>query len=135
MKKKKKEPIVIILDIVIILLIPVLLLVGSNLKFYMDFEKESMSFGQDSSSFSFDLQNSNYASLIQGKYINEFNGETGGDSYQALADYVEASTKYKVYNGKGYMDNAKEQLRIMDEARKEMGELSVFADKVDGMLK
>ena len=83
----------------------------------------------------FELQQGDYAALIQDKYMNEFNGNTKPAAYHALADYVKASFLYKIYDTKGYTDRAKEQKTAMEESRANMKDLEVFADKVDQMFK
>lgn len=133
-EKKKKDPIVVLLDFIIVIMILAMIPIGFNAWFYLDRLNNTGSFTQDASRMSFDLTRDDYASLIQGKYVNEFNGITDSKSYHALADYTEAVSKYKIYAGKGYDDKADKQKNIMDKSRKDMGELTVFADKVDAMF-
>ncbi len=133
-EKKKKDPIVTLLDFIIVIMILAMIPVGINAWFYLDRLNYTGSFTQDASRMSFDLTRDDYASLIQGKYVNEFNGITESVSYHALADYTEAVSKYKVYEGKGYTDKADKQKEIMDRSRNNLGELTVFADKVDAMF-
>lgn len=132
-EKKKKDPVIILLDIVIILLIFAMIYVGQSALFYKIIADEK-SFSQDAELMSFELQKGDYASLIQGKYINEFNGDTETAGYHALGEYVEAAFMYKVYKTKGYTDRANSKKAIMDEARVKMKELTVFADKADKMF-
>ena len=127
---KKKDPVNIILDVVILIMIFVVIVNGVSFVFYRHIARK-VSFTQEAEMMSFDLKNDNYASLIQGKYINEFNGDTKAAEYHALADYVEAASMYKVYAAKNYTDRAGRQKKIMHKARHEMGELTVFADKAD----
>ena len=122
-----------VLDLIIVLLIFVMLFVGQSAAFYKS-RADKRSFSQDGGMMSFELQQGDYAGLIQGKYINEFNGDTEMTGYNALAEYVEAASLYKVYDAKGYADRANEQKTIMDESRIKMKELTVFADKVDKMF-
>ena len=89
---------------------------------------------QDAGRMAFDLERHDYASLIEGRYFNEFNGYKA-EGYHALADYVHAASMYKVYAAKGYTDKADRQKEIMDRSRKEMGELTIFADEVDEMFR
>lgn len=130
-KKKKFDPVVLLLDLIIIVMFFVMVMIGFNLLFYWEFAKESSTFMQDTDFMSYELQKNNYSGLIQGKYVNEIYGDNTNKSYHALADYVEASSKYKVYIEKGYDDRALEEKKIMDKARKKMGNLTVFADKSD----
>ena len=106
---------------------------GANALLYREIA-DRKTFAQDAESMSFDIQNGNYAGLIQGKYMNEFYGETEPTGYHALGDYVEAAFFYKVYDTKGYTEKANKQKAIMDESRVKMKELTVFADKADKMF-
>ena len=133
-EKKPKDPVIIALDVIIILLIFVMIFVGTRVAFYKIIAN-NMSFSEDASMMAFELQRGDYAGLIQDKYMNEFNGYTKPDAYHRLADYVEASFLYRIYDTKGYADRAGEQKTVMDEARADMKELEVFADKVDQMFK
>lgn len=132
--KSKTDLVVILLDIVIILLVFYIIGVGQMLKFNLELTKQHGSFVQEAEMLSFELDNNDYVSMIRGKYINEYNGEKESKSYHALADYVEAASKYKIYDNKGYTDRAKVQKDIMDKARTKMGELKLFADRVDKMF-
>ena len=131
--KKKKDPVIILLDIIIIVLIFAMIYVGANALLYREIA-DRKTFAQDAKSMSFDIRNGNYAGLIQGKYMNEFYGETEPAGYHALGDYVEAAFFYKVYDTKGYAEKANKQKAIMDESRVKMKELTVFADKADKMF-
>lgn len=133
-KKSRTDPAVMLLDLIIVIMIFVLIGVGGRLAFYVHLTERSMKFAQDAPRMSFDLTRNDYAALIEGKYMNTFNGYEDPKSYHALADYIEALSKYKIYDGKGYDDKAREQKAIMDSSREEMGELTVFADKVDVMF-
>ena len=126
-KKKEKDPVITLLDIVIIVLIFVMLYVGQSALFYKS-RADKRPFSQEPSMMSFELQQGDYISLIKGKYINKFNGDTKAAGYHLLADYIEAASMYRVYNEKGYTDKADEQKAVMDDARMKMGELTVFAD-------
>ena len=132
-QKKNKDPMITLLDLVIVVLIFVMLYSAQSALFYKS-RVNKKSFSQDASRLAFDLQRNDYASFIQGNYINEFNGETVSEGYHALAEYIEAASVYKVYDAKGYTDRAAEQKTIMSESRKVMGELTVFADKADEMF-
>ena len=132
-KKKKFDPVVLLLDIFIIVMVIGMIPVGYNFFFYKSRAKNFMNYTQDASKLSFDLGQNDYASLIRARYMNDFNG-IDQTSYDALADYVEALSHYKVYSKKGYKDRAAEQKQIMQQSRGEMGELTVFADKVDKMF-
>lgn len=134
-KKNKADPVVVLLDFVIVIMIFVLIVVGYRLFFYVHITTRSMSYTQDAQRMSFDLSRDDYAALIEGKYMNTFNGYDDPKSYHALAEYVEALSLYKIYNEKGYEDKAREKKAIMDRSREEMGNLSVFADKVDVMFR
>ncbi|MCR5358000.1 MAG: hypothetical protein K6E63_11430 [Lachnospiraceae bacterium] len=133
-KKKKPDPVVMLLDFVIVVMIFVLIAVGFRLYFYVHLTTRSMKFSQDASRMSFDLSRDDYAALIEGKYMNTFNGNNDAKSYHVLADYVEALSQYKIFSKKGYDEKALEQKTKMDRSRKEMGDLSVFADKADVMF-
>ena len=133
-EKKPKDPVIIVLDVIIVLLIFVMIFVGAKTAFYKILANES-SFSEDASMMAFELQQGDYAALIQDKYMNEFNGNTKPAAYHALADYVEASFLYKINDTKGYTDRANEQKAAMEESRANMKELEVFADKVDQMFK
>lgn len=132
-EKKEKDPAIKLLDIVIIVLIFVTLYVGQSAAFYKS-RADKKSFSQDAGMMSFELQEGDYAAFIQGKYINEFNGNMEPAGYHSLADYIEAASMYKIYNVRGYTDKADKQRAVMDKARAEMGELTVFADKADKMF-
>lgn len=133
-KNKNSDPVVNLLDIIIVVMIFAMIPVGYNLIFYLGRANAFSSFTQDASRMSFDLTKNDYASLIQGKYMNEFNGITESASYHALAEYTEAVSEYKVYVEKGYADRADRQKKIMDKSREKMGDLNIFADKVDMMF-
>ena len=134
-KNKKKADIVVnLLDIVIIIMVFVILYVGFSLKISIDFAKESSTFMQDADRMSFELSNNNYALLVQGKYVNEINGNTESEAYHMLANYVEAVSKYKVYEKKGYDERADKQKAIMDDARKKLDKMTIFADRIDKMF-
>ncbi len=132
-EKKGKDPVIIFLDITIIILIFVMIYFGLTVFFYKS-RADKRSFSQEPGMMSFELQQGDYNGLIQGKYINEFNGDTEADGYHRLADYVEAASLYRVYDTKGYTDKADRQRAVMEDARIRMGELTVFADKVDKMF-
>lgn len=131
--REKKDPVILLLDLVIVALLFVMIYNGATALFYKDIA-DKRSFTQDAGMLSFDLERGDYAGFIQGKYINQINGDTEAVSYYALADYIEAAFMYKVCAAKGYTDRAAGQKTIMDESRAAMGELTVFADKVDEML-
>ncbi len=133
-EKKKKDPVILLLDLLIIVLLFVMLFSGARAYFYRSLTDEH-SFGQDAGMMSFELQRGDYAALIRGRYVNEFNGETEASRYHALADYVEAASMLKVYAAKHDDDRAQQQRAIMTEAREEMGDLTVFADRVDEMFR
>lgn len=133
-RKQKKDPISVMLNLIIIVLLFVSFKVGGTMLIYMQLDKESSTFSQDANSFSFDLKNNNYASLIQGKYMNEINGKMTSSTYHELADYVEALSLYNVYLEKGYEEKALQQKEIMEESRNNMGALTVYADEVDEMF-
>ena len=130
-EKKKIDPQIILLDLIIVMMVFVMLGVGYGLYFEISFDKEYSSGIRDASKMSYELSENNYSSFIRDNYINEYNGYNEAVSYKALADYVEALSLYKVYSAKGYDMRADEQAKIMDRARSEMGELTIFADKAD----
>ncbi len=132
-ERKKRDPVILLLDLIIFLMIFVMLAVGFNALFFKN-RADERSFSQDAGMMSFNLQRGDYAALIQGKYINEFNGYTETAMYHALADYIEAASLYKVYAAKKDDVRAEEQKAVMAAARAEMGELTVFADKADEMF-
>ena len=133
-EKKKADWLVICMELVIIVLVFANVLVAFNLYLSVDAAKRFSTFEQDSDIMSYELQNNNYAGLIQGKYMNELNGKNETKSYHALADYVEAATMNKIYVTKGYSVKAGKMQNIMDRSRIDMGNLTVFADKIDRML-
>lgn len=133
-EKKPKDPVIIALDVTIVILIIAMIFVGEKAVIYKMVADESSSFAQNASMMSFELQRGDYAGLIQDKYMNEFNGNTKPDAYNSLADYVEASFLYKIYDTKGYRDRAGVQKAAMDKARANMQELEAFADKIDMMF-
>lgn len=130
MNKIKTDPVIIILDIVILILIFVTIVTGARFIFYRNIAND-LSFSQKAEMMSFELERGDYAALIQGKYINEINGNSEAGEYHALADYIEAASMYKVYDAKKYKDRAAQQEKIMTDARQKMGELTVFADRID----
>lgn len=130
-EKKKKDPVIIVLDLIIVLMVFVLIGITSQLLLYYDIDKDTSTFTQDGSGFSYSLEKNDYARIIQGKYMNEINNIKNTEQFHALGDYIEAASLHKVYVEKGYDDKVKEQENIMDESRKEMGNLTIFADKVD----
>lgn len=133
--KKKTDPVVVLLDLVIIALIFVMLIVGIEFYFNFSYEKRGGTFMQEANEMAFDLERNNYASLIQGAYMNKINGKTDTAQYHDLAEYTEAAFLYKVYAGKGNAAEAGEQKEIMDRARQDMGSLTIFADRVDGLIR
>ncbi len=122
-----------LLDLIIVVLIFVMIYAAQSAIFYGN-RVNKKTFSQDASMLAFDLQRDDYASFIQGNYVNEFNGDTQSESYHALAEYIEAASMYKVYDTKGYSDRAAEKKAVMDKSRETMGDLTVFADKADGMV-
>ena len=132
-EKKRKDPVSILLDIIIVALIFVTLYVGQSYVFYKIRMNEE-TFAEDAGKMAFELQRGDYAGLVQGKYMNEFTGNTETTGYHSLANYVEAAFAYKVYDAKNDAAKANEQKAIMDEARVKMEELTIFADKVDKMF-
>ena len=133
-KKKKTDWLVVLMDIMIIVLVFVILWAAFSFYFYWDFAKQSSSFIQNSDMMSYELQNNDYAAIIQGRYINEFNGKKENKSYNALAEYVEAASMYKVYVAKGYAEKASKERNVMDRSRIEMDKLTIFANRVDKMF-
>ena len=133
-ERKPKDPVIIALDVTIVILIIAMIFVGEKAVIYKLVVDRNASFSQDASMMSFELQRGDYSALIQDKYMNEFNGNTKPGAYNSLADYVEASFLYKIYDTKGYTDRANEQKTACDEARANMKELEVFADKIDTMF-
>ena len=125
---------IIALDVTIVILMIAMLFVGEKAVIYKLVVDSNASFAQDASMMSFELQRGDHAALIQDKYMNEFNGNTKPGAYNSLADYVEASFLYKIYDTKGYTDRANKQKDACDEARANMSELGVFADKIDRMF-
>ena len=132
-KKTKQDPVNIFLDVIIIILIFVMIPVGF---FYYSARSYAVkpSFTKDAQMMGFLLGKRDYAAFIQGRYINSYNGDTSTDGYNALADYIEADFKYKIYDAKNFKAKADEQKDIMESARKQMGELTVFTDQVDEMM-
>ena len=133
-EKKPKDPAIIALDVTIVILLIAMIFVGEKAVIYKLVADDNASFSQNASMMSFELQRGDYAGLIQDKYMNEFNGNTKPDAYNSLADYVEASFLYKIYDTKGYTDRAGVQKAAMDRAHANMQELEVFADKIDRMF-
>jgi len=133
-EKAKKDPVIFLLDIIIISMIFVIIAVGIRLVATVQYRNTKAYFMEDASTMAFDLKENYYSGLIQGKYMNEINGNYEAKSYHALADYVEALSKYKVYKVKGYNKKALQQQEIMAGSRNEMGDLTIFADKVDKMF-
>lgn len=130
-KKKKRDWLLILLDFIIVVMVFVIVDAAFMLYLSVDFAKNSTSFGQNADLMSYELSTNNYAGMIQGRYINEFNGEKGTKSYCALAEYVEAASKYKVYVAKGKADKAGIEKATMISSREEMKELTIFADRID----
>lgn len=133
-EKTKLDPVAILLDLVIMAMILVVIGVFQTFSFYKNIARDTSSFMQDAELMSFELDNRDYADLIQGKYINEINGNKKTKRYNALADYVEAASMYKIYDTKGKTAEADKQLEIMKLSRKKMGELTIFADRADLMF-
>ncbi len=132
--KEKKDSLTIILDIIIIAMVFVVIGVGYRLYYHYSFAKDASNFMQDSHSMAFELERNDYATLIQGKYINEINGDTSSKDYHALADYVEAAFNHKIYEGMGYTEKAHDQKEIMNESLEDMGSLTIFAEQADEMF-
>ena len=133
-EKQKKDPKVMLLDLIIVVMIFVMIAVGVRMLFYLSYAKDHSTFMQDAGMMSFELGRNDYASLIAGKYYNEINGNEDARSYHAFADYVEALSMYKIYDQKGPAAKAEDLKENMERARTEMGELTVFADRVDSMF-
>ena len=134
-EKQKLDPVVILLDLIIIAMIYVMLVVGFNLYQNISYEKRSGTFMQDALLMSHDLQLNNYSYLVQGAYMNKINNYDDAVQYHELANYTEAAFLYKVFSEKGKQAEADRQKDSMDNARKAMGSLTVFADKVDVMIR
>jgi len=131
--RKKTDPVNILLDLIIIIMIIAMIPVGF-IYYTSKSYAEKPSFSQDAQMMGFLLEKRDYAAFIQGRYINFFNGDTSTDGYNALADYIEADFKLKIYDAKNLGQKAAEQTDIKQKALDRMGQLSVFADKVDEML-
>ncbi len=131
--KKKLDPVNILLDLIIIILLFVTLFVGEGYLFYKS-RVATMGFTRDEDRMAYDLEVGDYASLVQGKYMNEFNGKLEGSNYHALADYVEAASMYKIYETTGNKESSHEQELAMRALRVDMGVLNIFADNVDEMF-
>lgn len=132
--KKKIDWLVLLLDALIVVMVFVVLWSGISFFFYWNFSREASTLMQNADMLSYELQNNDYASIIQGRYINEINGKKDAKSYHALAEYTEAASKYKVYVTKGYAEKAGKQRNIMDRSRIEMDKMTIFADKIDKLF-
>lgn len=133
--KKKKDPIVFILDLIIVAMSFALIIIGIFLWAERSRAKKYETFMQDASRMTYDLKKNDYASLIQGKYVNEINGYTETKSYHCLADYAEVSVLYRIYAKSGDEEKAVQLKDRMNSLREEMGSLSVYANQVDAMFK
>lgn len=133
-KRKKSGPAVIFLDAIIVVMVFAVIAVGYNLWDNMRFAKEMSYFTMDASQMAFTLENSDYARMIRGKYINEINGNTKPEQFHKLADYIEAAFDYKIYVEKNYEERAKEQKKKMEEIREDMDNMLIFADYIDDMF-
>ena len=133
-EKKKTDPVNILLDLIIIILIIAMIPVGF-LYYTSKSYAEKPSFTADSQMMGFLLEKKNYASFVQGSYINRYNGDTQTGGYNALADYMEAKFHYRIYDKKGYATMAEKEQAVMEKTRSEMGNLTVFADRFDQMTK
>ena len=133
-EKKKSDPVLLLLDLIIIIMVFVIIAAGFDMYIYIDRTNRSGTHIQDAGLMAFELDNDDFDSLIEGKYINQINGYNKAESYHALADYVEALFDHKIYAAKGYEVRAKEQEIKMKKALDEMGELTVFAKKADQMF-
>lgn len=134
MNKEKNDSVNLFMNFCIVVLVLVAVAVGLILYETKKRDNDRFSFSRDAHMLEFEIKNSAYADLIMGKYINEFEGKEQALYYSALADYVEALSKYKVYSAKGYDERAKEQRDIMIRSRKDMGNLTVYADLADDMF-
>lgn len=133
-KKRKSDPIILLLNAIIIILVIVMLIVGI---FFIEAKKRSKelySFTADSGMLAFLLEKGDYGGFIQGIHVDELNGIKVAEGYCALSDYIEATSMYKVYVYKKYDRKAHEQKTIMDNARGQMGGLTVYADRIDEMF-
>lgn len=133
-EKKKKDPVVLLLDLIIIVLIYVMIVIGVNLFQDVNHEKKMGGLRQDASLMSYHLEKNDYASLIQGSYVNTFSNIDDTEMYHELANYAEAAFLYKIYVEKEKTAEADKQKDIMENSRESMGSLTVFADKVDKMI-
>ena len=134
-EKKKKDPVVLLLDIIIIAMIFGMITLGVNLSHYIGrLGPSTGNLMKDANIMAYVLEKNDYASLIQGAYVNEINNYHETAQYHELAKYTEAAFFFKVYDAKGKKTEADEQKDIMDSSRENMGSLTVFADKVDRML-
>ena len=129
--KKKRDPVNIVLNIIIFVLVFVMIGIGIQALFYKNLADERRSHTVSTELMAFSLEEGNYASFIRDKYMNEINDAVKAPEYHALAGYMEAAFKYRIYDTKGYTGKADEQKTIMDESREKMGSLTVFADKFD----
>ena len=129
--KKKKDPVNIVLNIIIFVLVFVMIGIGIQALFYKNLADERRNHTVPVEVMAYRLEKGDYASFIHDKYMNEINDSVKAPEYYALADYMEAALKYRVYDTKGYTGKADEQKTIMDESREKMGSLTVFADKFD----
>ena len=134
-EKKKTDPVVIFLDLIIIALFFVMVTAGFSFYHYKSMERQLGTFTQNATEMSFDLEKNNYSSLVRGAYMNDFNKTGYSSKYRDLAKYTEAAFHYKIYTQKQNEAEANRQKEIMDSSRKGMGNLTMFADKIDRMLK
>jgi len=132
--KKKTDSVVLLLDLAIFLMTIVLVGVGLTLRDTKNRADKFSTFTQDANRLKFELENNDFEGLISGKYSNEIFGDNDADSLHAVADYIEAVSKYKIFVGKGYGVAAQEQQILMDTARERMGVLKIYADRIDGMF-
>lgn len=132
--KKEKDSIVFLLNFIISVLVVVVIVTGIRLYFALDFMREPSYFVQKADFMAHRLERADYAYLIQGKYVNESVGYEGNRFYHALAEYIEATSLEKVYTEKGYTERADKQKKIKEEARKKMGNLIIFTEKIDKLF-
>ena len=131
--RKKTDPVNILLDLIIIIMIIAMIPVGF-IYYTSKSYAEKPPFSKDAQMMGFLLGNRDYAALIQGRYINTYNGDTSTEGYNALADYIEADFKLKIYDAKNLKQDAQKQEEIKQNALDQMGQLSVFTGQVDEMF-
>lgn len=126
----KRKPTHFVMDIVIGILC--VLVIGAGV-FAVSMINEDWNFSYDVESFYYRLQNENYSQMVEMYHTNEAAGVKANEElkqYYGIAKYFEAASYYKAYEEAGDKANAEKYMNAMEEAEREMRDLTFVSDTI-----